>query len=366
VDLSGKKVFRDATVTNIIQVIKHGGSTDAVRIAKIDDENIISDAYEIAVSDLCKTANDNFFWDVARKGVLTFDEHKFVRLGDVCFISKGMVLNSDEHAKRGKFIKKDLISAGEDAIHCKHYTEAKHIERYKINQIFYLEWDTKRVPAKLSRPTFPELYENQKLLINKLGNLKATYDTNSIYCDQTIRVAVLWENLAGVENNSINNSVKRFSEKTRPEMEEISANYNEKFLLGILNSRLGTFLLNQIRGSGNIDINPEYLKQLPIPIIREHPCSSVLGAPCADVNGRLAQPDADSVGNSSPFVSFVSFVVKSVDTMLDLKQREASAEEPQTKTMLARRIKALDREIDKAVYKLYDLTDEEIKIVEGE
>ena len=37
---------------------------------------------------------------------------------------------------------------------------------------------------------------------------------------------------------------------------------------------------------------------------------------------------------------------------------------PQAKTILKRQIEATDREIDSLVYRLYDLTEDEIKIVE--
>jgi type I restriction-modification system DNA methylase subunit len=39
---------------------------------------------------------------------------------------------------------------------------------------------------------------------------------------------------------------------------------------------------------------------------------------------------------------------------------------PQTKTMIGRRIQAVDKRIDALVYELYGLTEDEIKVVEGE
>ena len=54
-----------------------------------------------------------------------------------------------------------------------------------------------------------------------------------------------------------------------------------------------------------------------------------------------------------------------VDTMLDLNRKLAESKNPQTKPILKRQIEATDRQIDKLVYKLYDLTDEEIEIVEA-
>jgi hypothetical protein len=50
--------------------------------------------------------------------------------------------------------------------------------------------------------------------------------------------------------------------------------------------------------------------------------------------------------------------------MLDLHEKLAGAREPQSRTVLERRIEAVDRLIDETVYELYGLTDEEIRIVE--
>ena len=43
----------------------------------------------------------------------------------------------------------------------------------------------------------------------------------------------------------------------------------------------------------------------------------------------------------------------------------AAAKTPTAKTMLQRQIEATDRQIDRLVYELYELTEEEIEIVEG-
>lgn len=68
----------------------------------------------------------------------------------------------------GEFVKADLISPICDDIHSKKYIEGKDIEPYHIKRIRFLEWGTKRCPNELSRPTFPQLYTNEKLLINAL------------------------------------------------------------------------------------------------------------------------------------------------------------------------------------------------------
>ncbi len=59
-------------------------------------------------------------------------------------------------------------------------------------------------------------------------------------------------------------------------------------------------------------------------------------------------------------------MVELVEQMLDFNKQIAVAKTPQTKTVLQRQIETTDRQIDRLVYKLYKLTDEEIKIVESE
>jgi adenine-specific DNA-methyltransferase len=58
-------------------------------------------------------------------------------------------------------------------------------------------------------------------------------------------------------------------------------------------------------------------------------------------------------------------LVKLVDQMLDTKKRLAAASRDSERTQLERKCEYLDSEIDKVVYGLYGLTEEEIGIVEG-
>jgi hypothetical protein len=55
-----------------------------------------------------------------------------------------------------------------------------------------------------------------------------------------------------------------------------------------------------------------------------------------------------------------------VEQMLSLNKKLIAAKTDHEKTALQRQIDATDQQIDKLVYELYGLTEEEIKIVEGE
>ena len=265
-DLSSQKIFKTATVLNCIPIISKGKTTKKITIANIDHQLKITNTMVKSKNELI--GNDKtFLFDLSLDKKLNKDFSSFKTIGEYCFISKGMVLNADEKKAKGQFKKADLISDKKSDIHIKPYIEGKNIDRYQINNIRYLEWDTKRVPSKLSRPTFKELYLSNKLLVNKLGTIRAIYDDENLFCDQTLRILVLWNDLKGVDNRSINNSVKRYGKDSRENLEVNSAEINLKFILAILNSKIGQYLLNEIRGIKNKDINPDYLKDITIPPI---------------------------------------------------------------------------------------------------
>ena len=322
-DLQGIKVFDSAVVTNCIIFVSKQKFKNKITISNANENLKIQATLEKTYDELIQDQKTLVFNTTAQNRI-TNKHQNLNTLGDFCYISIGMVLNADEKTAKGEFKKDDLISNVKDKIHCKEYIEAKDIEIYTIKRIRYLEYNTPRSPSKLRRPTFPQLYENEKILINKIGNIKAIFDKNNIFCDQTNRICILWKDLKGVENNSISGSIKKFSRFSRKEMEKLSLNMNLKYILGILNSKYSNMLLNNIRGLGNIDINPEYLKNIPIPKI-----------------------DSTNKALSDEIISLV-------EQILDSK-----AKDPTTDT------KELESKIDFLVYKLYNLTESEIKIIEG-
>lgn len=322
-DLQGIKVFDSAVVTNCIIFVSKQKFKNKITISNANENLKIQATLEKTYDELIQDQKTLVFNTTAQNRI-TNKHQNLNTLGDFCYISIGMVLNADEKTAKGEFKKDDLISNVKDKIHCKEYIEAKDIEKYTIKRIRYLEYNTPRSPSKLRRPTFPQLYENEKILINKIGNIKAIFDKNNIFCDQTNRICILWKDLKGVENNSISGSIKKFSRFSRKEMEKLSLNMNLKYILGILNSKYSNMLLNNIRGLGNIDINPEYLKNIPIPKI-----------------------DSTNKALSDEIISLV-------EQILDSKAKDPTKD-----------TKELESKIDFLVYKLYNLTESEIKIIEG-
>ena len=264
IDLSSEKIFKDATIKNIIPIISKSDKNETIPIYTIKNSKI-DYSHDKNINDLILNEK-SMIWDLTKTIKLNADFSKMNQLGEYCFISVGMVLNANEKKAKGEFKKEDLISSFKSEIHNKPYIEGKNIDKYKINDIRFLEWDTDRVPSKIRRPTFKELYLSEKILINKLGAIRAIYDNNKLFCDQTLRILVLWKDLKEVNNRSISNAIKKYKLGNREELEEKSKNISLKYLLAIINSNMGQFLLDGIRGINNKDINPDSLRLIPIPI----------------------------------------------------------------------------------------------------
>ncbi|MFI5166433.1 MAG: Eco57I restriction-modification methylase domain-containing protein [Thermoanaerobaculales bacterium] len=115
-----------------------------------------------------------------------------------------------------------------------------------------------------------------------------------------------------------------------------------EYVLGLLNSKLLFWRLrtmsNLFRG-GWITCTKQYFGELPIRYL--------------SLVSRAERSRHDRM-------------VERVDGMLALHTKLAAARTDHEKTVLQRQIDATDREIDILVYELYGLTDEEIKIVEGQ
>jgi adenine-specific DNA-methyltransferase len=115
---------------------------------------------------------------------------------------------------------------------------------------------------------------------------------------------------------------------------------SEIYLLGLLNSKLFTFMFSnissEIRG-GFLRWKAIYMKQLPIRTI--------------DFNNPQEKAAHDRI-------------VELVEKILEAKKQLAAAQIDKDKTFFERYCESLDRQIDALVYDLYELTPEEIKIIE--
>jgi hypothetical protein len=116
----------------------------------------------------------------------------------------------------------------------------------------------------------------------------------------------------------------------------VKPDYSREYVLGLLNSKLLDWIIKQtatpFRG-GWYSFEARFIRSLPI-------------------------YSADRARHDK--------MVSLVESMLALNKQLAAAKTPHEQENLKRQIDATDRQIDKLAYELYGLTDEEIRIVEGE
>jgi hypothetical protein len=194
----------------------------------------------------------------------------FVPLEMICFVSVGMVLNADEKQAQGQFVAADLLSVMQDAKHPKAYAAGKDLVKWHIEQRYFLEYGTKRVPGMIRRPTFPQLYDvPMKLLAAGVtGDIpKVAFDEQRLYHNHSIIAFVPWHSLKGVVNKSISKTAtyrRQSPDGDREEREKLSQQFNLKYVLAIMNSTFAKDWLAKKRRS-KMSIYPDDWKQLPIP-----------------------------------------------------------------------------------------------------
>ena len=198
-----------------------------------------------------------------------------VRLGDLCYISKGMVVHAHERRARGAFALEDVVSDGKDERHPKPFVEGKHLDRWLPATNRWLEWGTERAPALFSRKTFPELYDvEEKLLSVDMAasdvRPRVTFDDRRLHHNHSIWCFVPWRGLHGIRNRSIRKQARYADERKRgdlplrEDLERASRRFSIKYLLGVMNSSSAQDFLRARRRS-NIHLYPDDWKELPIP-----------------------------------------------------------------------------------------------------
>jgi type I restriction-modification system DNA methylase subunit len=255
------KIFPDVGVHNILLTVKNEPTAEDHTVKRILYGESVMEPKTIEMIDPTELQENVFRYTPESDSFFTMKMENTIPLGDICYISKGMVLNSDEKKWKGEFKKNDLINPKKSQIHCKPYVENKFIREFCILSHQYLEYDTNRVPSKVSRPTFPELYTNEKILVGKMGG-RAVYDDQGMFCNDSLMIVIPYHKLSSVENRVLR---RKAVEKALIQGSRISRGYDLRYLLGILNSSHATRFFNRIRSHRLKNyVNPNELKQLPI------------------------------------------------------------------------------------------------------
>ena len=190
--------------------------------------------------------------------------------------------------------------------------KGRDVDKYFNKPKLFINYDT----SKLSRPQKKELFQKpEKLFVRRVGeNLVATYDNEQLFCVHTLYVA----------NPTDENSL-----------------YSIMYFLGLINSKLMNFYYhanNLKKGDTFPEVRIYSLNSLPIRTI--------------DFSNPTEKAAHDKM-------------VELVEKMLDGKRQLADARTDTDKRFYERLCDSLDTQIDDAVYRLYDITPDERKIIEN-
>ena len=327
VDISKYYVFKEAVVKTMILLVENKFSkkleTKVVKANDVSDFQNNSFATFNILQNTFLNNKENRFETKPLKDFITVKEKLLknsIPLENLCLIAYGARLNhKTEKIGKNYFIKKDYHHS------YKPFTEGKNIERYNFSQNAWLNYQ----PEIHYNSMFPELFESEKLMfINVVSDrLRFCYDNQGFYNSHTVINCVKIENLKSATHIS---AKKIFNKKTKINFKD----YGVKYILGIVNSNIiNWYFLNYL--SENLHFYPNDAKSLPIPKLTKE-----------------NQQTHDTI-------------VYLVEQMLATKKQQQTAVTERDKSYLEGKCRNLDSQINELVYQLYNLTDDEIAIIEN-
>jgi len=333
IDFSGYKVFQDATVETCIIVAKKESNSSITRNNRISvipkgsysGEGQLNEkkAINILQHNIEDTPQLMFRLDIVDQVALLINRinTQSVKLGQIYYVSKGIVAYSEDGRKKADFLHRKSININDVP-----YLEGKDVQRYLINfKELYLDYQ----PLIMARPTIPAMHESPKILIRAIAKgLIGMYDENKYYVDQKLICCVKYNFLKG-------------QQKVKMPGDFLSslANFDDRFVLGLINSKLIGYYYNIVLFNG-LSILPEDVRRLPI-----------------------ARLDLSNPTEKSAHDEIVQLVKEILALHKDMANSERGFDD--LRFSLRQRISQVDDQINHLVYTIYGLTDEEIKLVEN-
>ena len=311
VDTSNYYVFDNAVVKNIIiRLGKSKGDYTLIRIADNKEcfeqanfgDRILTTKTFLQLKN-CRIETKPF---ENIMGIKENIEKASIRLGKIYLVAYGVRVNN----KYDKNKPKNYYIHDTPRAQYKKFTEGKCIDRYTFTQYGWLNY----CPNEHYNSMFPELFENEKLMfINVVSKgLRFAYDNEGYYNSHTVVNCVNISKLTKVTHPTAKKAIKEGNVI-------LAKNYSTKFVLGIINSKLMNWYFLQFQSEG-LHCYPDDAKQFPI---------------------AKATPEQQQS------------IIDLVDQILEKKR-----EFPNANTSV------LEQKIDILVYQLYNLTPEEIAIIE--
>jgi hypothetical protein len=252
-------IFDSATVrTCIIQIKKEKTTYNKI---KIIDVNLFADKHKFTNKNYSylsqeifnETDENNFRINLTNEKIDLLNKIKLdtLRIDDICSVNYGLrpvslVKGNDKFS----FIKEEYKN------NYKKYFEGKDTGYWKIDKHRYLDYKKKEI----YNPMFEELFENKKLAglctLSEINKLRFIYDEESQYCNHSLAILTLWYLFENLNNSTIKRNISA-------ERVINSRNFNYQYLQSILNSKMIKFFVSELYYDGT-HFYPNHMKLLPI------------------------------------------------------------------------------------------------------
>lgn len=367
-DLSDVKVFEDATVRSLILTLKKKKSlNNPVRVYKYNGINLFYDSnLTLEQNQFLNNPNYSFKLELTSITLPLLNKIKdnSKDLGTYYYINWGC---------RTGNVQKYVYRENKGFVTEKKMVNGRNINRYTTSwEGDYINY----LPNELYNPMFPELFENSKIFIPDITGKKgiiASYDDSGLFAEHTLSIAIRKDRLINVYRNG--KSILKINQNLDYE------NFNEYFILGLLNSKLINYYFKSIYGGG-LHVYPKDISSLPIKYVKRLASEiNILVEKIIEMNKQLKKKQFDAISLLTAnfglkkevsldlgFNELLEALVKQ-KVSLSLVQKEELQNWYKNKqaeiSTLKGQINEIDRKIDELVYELYGLTQEEIDVIEG-
>ncbi len=294
----GLKLFEDAKwQNNVIFSFSRGAPAPEHRvrraIAERRDERgeIIAEPLDEIVQ--AEADPDRLF---STREQVHLDLKNTVLLEEICYVSKGMVLHSNEKLSEGqilfvpssydparfgeelvedlgeqgkrirhrKFGRDDLVAESSDEIHTRPYLDPREVRRGGIGRVQWLEYgEHTRCPDWISRPTFPELFAVPKVMFGTFTGIAVNSEPPFYLTNHSVSIAARWNLLEGVDNRSLA-KVRREQEIDGRYELKLSKEFSDLYLGALCLSEPIQQWLEATKRSMKEHVYPDDIKAIPI------------------------------------------------------------------------------------------------------
>lgn len=323
-DFSSISLFQDGSIKNMVLILQKPRHSREINSNKVQILKITRDS---ASKSLCVTEQFQIPQEMLKlsyKSVFTLDPEPILsilnrireapnttRLGNIAYIVRGA---------RGVPISQFQLDQYIDT-YCHRLIKGKNVSKFIIsdeNKWFRYKYD------ELYRPAFPELFENEKIVIRDISGSKgiiAALDNTGYYTDNTLNCCIL--------RKVLKDKPAVFFKKHKLDLNEnlfdFSGQFNLKYLLGVLNSNLMTFYFRKTFGN-QLHVYPNDLEEIPIKV-------------------------------SSP--TLLEKIAQIVEKIIRESIKHSDHSEKLKRELLSDKLL-----LNKLVYELYELTPQEIDLIE--